>query len=214
MVKCIKKLKGGLPIAVVEEMLNTSNHIERLTFVNWEQDYPYTPNVEFVAMHDGDNIYLKFYVDEQTTMAVTTEDMGPVWCDSCVEFFVSLDGKSYYNFEFNAIGTALLSHRVIGEKPVAAPTSVLQSIERYTTLPRGEYLEEQEVSFWALMVKIPRSAFFAHSLDSLSGLKASGNFYKCGDNLTMPHFLSWSYIDSAKPNFHLPAYFGKVVFDK
>ena len=38
------------------------------------------------------------------------------------------------------------------------------------------------------------------------------NFYKCGDKLQTPHFLSWNPIDLEKPNFHCPEFFGMLRF--
>ena len=38
------------------------------------------------------------------------------------------------------------------------------------------------------------------------GLRARMNLYKCGDDLSHPHFLSWQPIEAPKPNFHLPAF--------
>ena len=41
-----------------------------------------------------------------------------------------------------------------------------------------------------------------------------GNFYKCGDKTAIPHFGMWSPIDSEKPNFHQPQFFGEMVIEK
>ena len=44
-------------------------------------------------------------------------------------------------------------------------------------------------------------------------LVAKGNFYKCGDMLSKPHFLSWNPIDTPSPDFHVPASFGLLTFE-
>ncbi|MBP7219058.1 MAG: hypothetical protein KA995_01385, partial [Paludibacteraceae bacterium] len=36
------------------------------------------------------------------------------------------------------------------------------------------------------------------------------NFYKCGDKLQEPHYLSWKSIVSPKPQFHVPHFFGAL----
>lgn len=36
------------------------------------------------------------------------------------------------------------------------------------------------------------------------------NFYKCGDGLTVPHYLSWSPIVTEKPDFHRPEFFNQI----
>ena len=39
------------------------------------------------------------------------------------------------------------------------------------------------------------------------------NFYKCGDKTAHPHYLSWSPIDTPKPDFHRPDFFGELLLD-
>jgi hypothetical protein len=75
-----------------------------VSIINWPE-YSYKPKVNFRIGHTGDKIVLKFYVEEEAVRATVTNINGPVHTDSCVEFFVSFDGKNYYNFEFNCIGT-------------------------------------------------------------------------------------------------------------
>ena len=38
------------------------------------------------------------------------------------------------------------------------------------------------------------------------------NFYKCGDGTSVPHFLSWSHIETETPDFHCPEFFGNMHF--
>ena len=47
----------------------------------------------------------------------------------------------------------------------------------------------------------------------LDGKTMKGNFYKCGDKLQTPHFLSWSPIGLERPMFHCPAFFGTLSFE-
>jgi hypothetical protein len=65
---------------------------------------------------------------------------------------------------------------------------------------------------WELTAAIPVSSFVHSSISSLQGAGCNANFYKCGDLLSDPHFVAWSNIESAAPNFHLPEYFGSVEF--
>ena len=66
---------------------------------------------------------------------------------------------------------------------------------------------------WEVALVIPYSAFFMHNITSLGGKTIRANFYKCGDKLQTPHFLSWSPIDLEKPNFHCPEFFGELHFE-
>jgi hypothetical protein len=62
------------------------------------------------------------------------------------------------------------------------------------------------------MIYYIREAFEFHQLKSLKNIKCKANFYKCGDELSQPHYLSWNNIKSGKPNFHLPEFFGEINF--
>ena len=92
---------------------------------------------------------------------------------------------------------------------------MLAGVKRYTTLPCGEPFAEREGdNRWSLTLAIPPQALFRHALTDWSGLKARMNLYKCGDNLSHPHFLSWRPIQTEKPDFHRPEFFGEVTFEK
>ena len=42
--------------------------------------------------------------------------------------------------------------------------------------------------------------------------EARANLFKCGDDLSHPHFLSWRPIRTEKPNFHRPEFFDHIKF--
>ncbi len=180
---------------------------------NWEKEFPYSPSANFSVAHDDDALYIRFRVIEQCTMALVSEDNGEVWTDSCVEFFVAFDDSGYYNFEFNCIGKMLFAFRKEKPSPEYAPTDVMAMIGRVSTLP-DECFEERtgDELDWELNVRIPKEAFFKHNINSFTGLEARANFYKCGDNLSKPHFLSWAPIATDTPNFHIPEFFGVLKF--
>ncbi|MCC8035196.1 MAG: hypothetical protein LIO77_04580 [Rikenellaceae bacterium] len=181
--------------------------------VNWPCLFPHKPKVSVVVGHDGRNIFLHYKVSEQYTLARVTENNGPVWTDSCVEFFVSFDPTGYYNFEMTPIGTTLLGFRKERENPTHAPDSIIDSIERVPSLAREPFDEISGGQEWELSVRIPAASFFNHSIADLSGIVARANFYKCGDALTVPHYLSWKPIENHKPDFHLEQFFGDIIFE-
>ena len=182
---------------------------------NWPAEYPYAPHVEFRMFHTGRLLMLRFDVVEQCTAAAAAEDNGPVWQDSCVEFFIAVDDGGYYNFEVNCIGTLLLAHRRERKVDVvhAAP-EVLSLVRRIPTLPRTTFVERQGDNRWSMTVVIPADALFRHSFATWDGVEARMNLYKCGDNLSRPHFLSWSPISTPAPDFHRPEFFKPVRFEK
>ena len=182
---------------------------------NWPQEYPYAPHVEFRMFHTGEELMLRFDVEERCTAAAAADDNGPVWQDSCVELFIALDDAGYYNFEMNCIGTLLLAHRRERKVDVvrAAP-EVLALVRRRATLPHETFAERCGDNRWSMTAAIPVRALFRHSLESWDGVKARINLYKCGDNLSMPHFLSWQPIQTPAPDFHRPEFFKPVRFEK
>lgn len=179
---------------------------------NWGDQYPYAPKATFRIAHNDRTLFLKFHVEEDVVMAKVEEDGGDVWTDSCVEFFISFDDSGYYNFEFSCIGKKLLGFRKLPAKAVHAPQDVLDSIECQSSLGTECFAERTDDCKWDLTVAIPKAAFFKHNFNTLEGLFAMANAYKCGDALSKPHFLSWSPIRAAHPNFHAPQYFGRMRF--
>lgn len=204
------------PAASVEEV---KAYFERKTWsgkvgvCNWK-DYPYKPNVKFKIAHSGEEIFLQYQVKEKYLRAKYRKDNESVWTDSCVEFFVSpLEDGSYYNLEFNCIGTALVGFGHGKPNRVRAGEEITHKITRLSSL--GEMAIDNVVGnfSWELTLIIPAEVFYQHELGSLSGMKMRANFYKCGDELLKPHYLSWKPIQFERPNFHLPEFFDVLEFE-
>ena len=103
--------------------------------VDWPE-YPYAPKVSFRVAHSDECLAVMFEVEEEHVRAVTTEDNGPVWEDSCVEFFVADPvGDGYFNFEINCIGTALAAHRYSRSDARHFDEGRMSRIRRITSLP-------------------------------------------------------------------------------
>lgn len=181
--------------------------------VNWPDSYPERPQVGFRMAHNGmEELFIHFTVNEESTLALVTEDNGEVWTDSCVEFFLALDDSGYYNFEFSCIGKALLGFRKDRLQAKHATAAIMASIKRLSTLGTANFKEKKLGENWELTVVIPASALFRHNIKTWKGQTAKINLYKCGDHLTKPHYLSWQPINTPEPNFHVPACFTAVKF--
>ena len=178
-----------------------------LDHVPWP-DYPYKPAVQFSIAHNGDHIFLKYVVNEKSTRAVNSIINSPVWEDSCVEFFLGFDEEGYYNFEFNCMGTPLVGFGKDKTDRVLLPEDIIRKIGIYSNQGKTT-----DLVHWELIISIPVPVFIRHSHHSLNGLRCRANFYKCGDLLPDPHFVTWASITSSKPDFHLPAYFGHIRFE-
>ena len=61
--------------------------IYKIDQVNWPESFPEKPEVTVEVSNDRETLFLKWHVKGEQLRAVTTEDQGPVWEDSCVEFF-------------------------------------------------------------------------------------------------------------------------------
>ncbi len=178
--------------------------------VPWPE-FPYLPDVRFRIAYTADSLLLAYTVHEQHVKAEYRESNDPVYRDSCVEFFLSLDGLTYYNMEFNCLGTALIGH---GDADKAQRRFL--PAEKVAQVRTAGCLQADSGSgfgiAWELLLNIPFTVFDAHAIDSLVGRRCQGNFFKCGDDLPIPHFVSWNRIHHGTPNFHLPQYFGELVF--
>jgi len=171
-------------------------------------------NVQFSIGHDGSNIYLDYRVEEPQVRAVNTEFNSPVWEDSCVEFFIFLEGDSfYYNFEINAIGTVLGGHGPDRNQREWLSPALLQQVETSPSLGREPFESIDHPTEWGVKVKIPIHVLEYSGLSDLTGKRGTANFYKCGDKLKQPHFLSWNPVLTDTPDFHLPEYFGELRFE-
>ena len=183
---------------------------------NWPEDYPYSPKAEFRIAFTSDAFLLNYRVVEETVRAQYGEDNEQVWTDSCMEFFLSPDKDSdvYYNLETNCIATVLLGVRGGDVEKSHASKQLLATIKRWSSLGRVPFEQHVAEGEWQTAFVVPFEVYWHHDLQSLmeeNRCVMRANFYKCGDLLPKPHFLSWSPIDYEKPNFHLPRFFGEII---
>ncbi|RZK41784.1 MAG: hypothetical protein EOO90_09575 [Pedobacter sp.] len=206
----IESISHNTGIEKVSQLLDALPQfpIEHQSWANYKSNC----ETNFVIAHAGDAICLKFFVKEDVIKVSTYQTNGRVHKDNCVEFFVAFGTqKKYYNIEFNCTGICLigfgekrLNRTLLNEKLIAQvkthiniSSAPLNSSTKYT---------------WEITAILPIEIFEAANLISFHQLTASGNFFKCGDDLPQPHFYSWNKIESTEPDFHLPEFFGKLAF--
>ena len=201
------------PLELVAELLNLEIEPLQLEIANWPE-FPYKPVVSVLIAYNENELFLQYQVKEQSVKAEITESNGRVWTDSCVEFFLSPEGNDeYYNLEMNCIGTILLGFRKKGEPAIHATDVQIANIRRISTLGASPFAERNEPTEWQITVAIPWVVFFKHTLQPIQWEKMRANFYKCGDELSVPHFVSWTKIKTEKPSFHNPEFFGGLEFE-
>lgn len=91
----------------------------------------------------------------------------------------------------------------------------LKRIEVAHSLPERVTEEITDKITWYLEYTIPFAILNKyHSLEiPESGTIWRANFYKIADKTSHPHWITWSEVDHPKPNFHLPEFFGTLIFE-
>lgn len=156
--------------------------------------------------YDEEALYLYMRAVEREVRAEHRGKLCPVCEDSCMEFFFSPEGDDrYINVELNPNGCSFIG---IGTSRADRVRIILEQEE--------EVLQAQTARTpdgWELTYRLPltflRVLYPALSLTPGTVLRA--NCYKCGDLTPEPHYLSWNPVTSAKPDFHRPCDFGRMV---
>jgi hypothetical protein len=185
---------------------------EYMDMLNWPTMFPYKPVCRFKIARSAQSLFVHFNVIEKNVRALYSTDQQAVWEDSCVEFFCKLpEQEHYYNFEFNCIGTCLATRRKGRDLDIQPlPEHMMKTIKRYASLGREPFNEQTGHFEWELTVEISFEIMEIPQGNLPETLRA--NFYKCGDGTSVPHYLSWNLIQSIKPDFHLPEFFGEIIF--
>ncbi len=192
-----------------EEKILQSCTPQTLDSVSWK-DFSYKPEVCFRAGWYEGAIIIHFTVREESTKAEYYKPNSPVHKDSCVEFFINPGNDTYFNFEINPIGTVYLGHGT--GRSDSSPIPEVEKVETLSSLGTAVFKEKQLES-WSLTIRIPLEIFKNTLLINPGGNDFGANFYKCGDELKTPHFISWNPIKTEKPDFHQPEFFGSIFFE-
>lgn len=172
-------------------------------------------------MHDGGALHGRFEVEDQFVRCVGTEYGSEVWKDSCVECFLEpKPGRGYFNFEFNCGGAFLVNHIV---DPARTPdgfkqftrlsASEARRVKVRASLPPRIEPEILTPLAWTLEFAIPLALLepYVGSIGNVAGQIWRGNFFKCAEENSHPHWAAWSPVDEF--NFHLPRCFGELCFE-
>jgi len=185
-------------------------------------DSGHRPPTAARLLYDDRHLGVIFRVEDQYVRAVARNFQDMVCRDSCVEFFVAPlpDSDAYFNFEVNCGGTMLL-HRCPSSAETAGgagPADVSPedgaSIQMAHSLPRIVEPEIAAPTTWTVEYRIPFALFakYFSAPDPGPGTAWKGNFYKCGDGTSHPHWGSWAPVGGPRPSCHQPAYFQPLLF--
>lgn len=169
-------------------------------------------------LHDQRNLHGIFKVHDRFVRCTRTGYGSEVWKDACVEFFIEpKPGRGYFNFEFNCGGAFLCNHIVdpartanFFKQATRVPAEIAQTVTVRSTLPRIVDPEVTEPVTWFLQFSIPFAvmAEYIGPFGEVSGQTWRGNFFKCAEDNSHPHWASWSPVEEF--NFHLPRCFGEI----
>jgi sialate O-acetylesterase len=191
-----------------------------LELKNYMGDKPaHFPKVQAKLLYDDKNIYVCFTVDDQYVRAVAQKTHDMVCRDSCVEFFFTPSeniADGYFNLETNCGGTLLLYHQTSrGQNVKMVAEKDCEKIKMMPSLPKIVEPEIKEPTTWTLRYAMPLDFLEKHAkvTKPAKGVKWYANFYKCADQTSQPHWLTWSKVDLPKPDFHRPEFFGIIEFE-
>jgi hypothetical protein len=178
------------------------------------------PHTEVKCAWTPEAVHLLFRVDDRFVVATETGFGGEVYRDSCVEAFLQPHGAGpYFNFEVNCIG-GWLCRRIDDSSRTGetfARSSLLEpwqvaAVGIHHTLCGPVTGELPGPLQWMVELAIPLSVLEAHvgPLRPLPGAHWHGNFYKCADASSHPHWGSWAPVGAR--DFHRPQDFGELIF--
>lgn len=157
------------------------------------------------ACHDGEHLFLRLQASEQKIRATQTDLLAQVCNDSCLEFFFapSIKDKRYFNFECNPLGALYLgfgAERSSRVRQIVNDPAIFQIHPYYTD------------DGWGVTLTIPADFIRIYFPDFAFSGEMAGNFYKCGDETEIPHYLAWSTLTCSMPDFHRREDFGSLLF--
>ncbi|NLA76902.1 MAG: hypothetical protein GX851_03590 [Clostridiales bacterium] len=182
----------------------------RLESFHWEAAEPYRPAVFFsVFAVNGNGIYCRARVYEESPRTVCTERDEPVYEDSCLEFFLApVDGRNeYLNIECNSGGVFLSQFGASREGRVFVKelTAEAPAVTPFSG-------SDTEGSFWGVEICVPEPLIGAlYGIDfSAEPAPVRFNVFKCGDRTSIPHYLAFSPVTAMPPGFHNPECFARA----
>ena len=218
--KNYKVVKAKSPVKVDGDWNNAAwKDIEPLDIKNHIFSEPeHKPKTQAKIIYDNRSIHVIFRVKDKYIRAVAKKYHDKVCNDSCVEFFFSPSSNlslGYFNMEINCGGVILFKYRLAkNDDFIFISESDCDKIYIFHSEPKIVEPEKQTPTTWTLQCRIPFEVLenYCSIQKPAPGISWRANFYKCGDNTSHPHWLTWSKIDLPNPTFHEPDFFGSLQF--
>ncbi|MEA4831062.1 MAG: carbohydrate-binding family 9-like protein [Oscillospiraceae bacterium] len=174
----------------------------------WDRDYRPLTYAQIILVPD-DAFYIKLTCHESNPLSRYTKFYDPVYTDSCMEFFANFapeKSKLFINCEMNSLGTSLIG---VGEE-----RHNRKKLSEFTDiLPQVEAVREDDR--WSVTMRFELETIYKiyGKIDFTPGYEFKGNLYKCGDDTPVLHHLMWNPVETEKPDFHRPDFFGELIIE-
>ena len=195
--------------------------VEPLALDDWLGSAPpaHRPRTQVKIVYDDASIRWIFRVEDRYVRAAATRHQQAVCKDSCVEFFF-VPGpeaeRGYFNAEINAAGIMLFHYQPRPKQEVVCLSAAdLHAVAVAASLSGPIDPERPAPQVWTAECRVPLSLLerYASVARPDSGMVWLGNFYKCADATSHPHWLAWAPVEQSAFGFHCPEAFGELVFE-
>jgi hypothetical protein len=170
------------------------------------KEFPLSMEVFAQVCHNGGALQARLSAGEEDPLARFSGDTDMVCLDSCLEFFFSpmADGR-YFNFEFNPRGALYLGFGL--GRDFTARLLIKNYRDFFAVKPFSGG------GFWGVEFMVPADfiTLYCPGFTLEKGRALTGNFYKCGDETKTPHYLVWNPVNTEKPDYHRPEFFGRLM---
>ncbi len=177
------------------------------------------PLTEFKLMYGDDGLHGIFRVHDRYVRCLRTEYQSAVCRDACVEIFVQpKPDRGYVQLEMNCATAMLLGYRHVQDGVVVdkerSPESLGKRVGCVCSIGRIVDPEIAEPLTWTLQYYLPFSVIetYCGPLNESSGNQWRGNFFKCSEDNSKPHWGAWASIGEVRES-HQPDKFGVLVFE-
>ena len=171
----------------------------------WADSFPSPYETKAQLVHSDEGITVRLTTNEWPIKVTTMELNGRICIDSCMEMFFipNMDDAEYINLEMNPAAVSLTA----------------KGPDRYSR-PRldihGENVKIESMikaeEGWTVMAFLSYDFLLKHYSHVDKTMRA--NFYKCGDQTVKVHYSTWNPVQTEKPDYHRPEYFGKIILSE
>lgn len=194
--------------------------VKSLSLNNSMGDRPdHFPRTRAKVGYDREALYVIFTVEDRYIKALAKQHQDTVCTDSCVEFFFvpgSGTTTGYFNFETNCGGIMLACFQTARNENLVQVSGVdMARITIAHSMPARVDAELTEPRTWTIEYQLPFDILrnYTKPVMPAPGVMWRGNFYKCADKTSHPHWLTWAPVDRPRPDFHRPEFFGTLEFE-